>query len=146
MFSDLSAGSQPGLNVLTFDRAGNVYVSGSFARGNENNAHEPVGVYYLGPGASPGYAVLNFGAHVRPVRRVLVFAEITNLLDRKYYTASQLAATGFTNTGTFNSRPFAAPVIDGERPLVHATFYAPGAPRMVWLGVRVVFGRSSSAP
>jgi len=31
VFSDLSAGSQPGLNVLTFDRAGNVYVSGSFA-------------------------------------------------------------------------------------------------------------------
>jgi sugar lactone lactonase YvrE len=31
VFSDLSAGSQPGLNVLTFDRAGNVYVSASFA-------------------------------------------------------------------------------------------------------------------
>jgi len=31
VFSDLSAGPQPGLNVLTFDRAGNVYVSASFA-------------------------------------------------------------------------------------------------------------------
>src|SRR5215467_12194807 len=31
VFSDISAGGQPGLNVLTFDRAGNVYVSASFA-------------------------------------------------------------------------------------------------------------------
>jgi len=31
VFSDISAGSQPGLNVLTFDRSGNVYVSGSFS-------------------------------------------------------------------------------------------------------------------
>jgi sugar lactone lactonase YvrE len=31
VFSDISAGSQPGLNVLTFDRSGNVYASGSFS-------------------------------------------------------------------------------------------------------------------
>ncbi len=130
---------------LSFD-ADFVYVSGSLARGNENNAHEPDGVYYLSPGATPGYTVLNLGAHIRPASHVLVFAEVTNLLDRKYYTASQLAATGFTNTGTFNSRPFATPVIDGERPLLHAAFYAPGAPRMLWVGVRVGFGRSSPTP
>jgi outer membrane receptor protein involved in Fe transport len=127
---------------LSFD-ADFAYVSSSLARGNENNAHEPDGIYYLGPGATPGYTVLNLGAHVRPATRVLVFAEVTNLLDRKYYTASQLAATGFTDTGTFVARPFATPVIDGERPLLHATFYAPGAPRMLWVGVRVTLGRSA---
>jgi len=127
---------------LSFD-ADVLYVGGSLARGNENNAHEPDGVYYLGPGATPGYTVLNLGAHIRPAPHVLVFAEVTNLADSKYYTASQLAATGFTNTGAFNSRPFATPVIDGERPLEHATFYAPGAPRMLWVGVRVGLGRSS---
>jgi hypothetical protein len=31
VFSDISAGGQVGLNVLTFDRTGNVYVSASFA-------------------------------------------------------------------------------------------------------------------
>lgn len=31
VFSDISAGGQPGLNVLTFDHGGNVYVSASFA-------------------------------------------------------------------------------------------------------------------
>src|SRR5262249_33752495 len=34
-------------------------LSSSFARGNENNLHQPDGVFYLGPGISPGYAVLN---------------------------------------------------------------------------------------
>ena len=130
---------------LSFD-ADVIYVGGSLSRGNDNNAHEPDGVYYLGLGATPGYTVLNLGAHIKPANHVLVFAELTNVLDRKYYTASQLAATGFTNTGAFNSRPFATPVIDGERPLEHATFYAPGAPRMLWLGVRVAFGHSSRTP
>ena len=36
-----------------------VGVSGSFARGNENNEHEPDGTYYLNEGTSPGYAVVN---------------------------------------------------------------------------------------
>jgi outer membrane receptor protein involved in Fe transport len=89
---------------------------------------------------------VNLGVHFRPATHVLVFAELTNLLDRKYYTASQLAATGFTSTGSFIAQPFATPVIDGERPLVHAAFYAPGAPRMLWLGVRVAFGRSAPIP
>ena len=40
-------------------------VSGSYARGNENNQHEPDGTYYLGPGSIPGYAVVNLGARYR---------------------------------------------------------------------------------
>jgi len=44
VFSDISAGSQPGLNVLTIDRSGNVYVSGSFSGA----------VYKIGPhGGAP---------------------------------------------------------------------------------------------
>ena len=69
-----------------------------------------------------------------------MFAQIDNLFDRQYYTGSLLGATGFTDAGAFSSRPFAAPVIDGERPLVHATFYAPGAPRSLWVGVSYTFG------
>ena len=30
-------------------------VGSSFARGNENNLDQPDGIYYLGPGTSPGY-------------------------------------------------------------------------------------------
>ena len=43
---------------LDFDAVGR-----SFARGNENNLDQPDGVYYLGHGFSPGYGVVNLGAH-----------------------------------------------------------------------------------
>ena len=68
-----------------------------------------------------------------------LFLQVNNLFDTQYYTAAQLGPTGFTDNGNFVARPFATPVIDGERPLVHATFYAPGAPRMIWAGVRYTF-------
>jgi len=129
---------------VSFD-ADLLYAGGSFARGNEDNGHAPDGLYYLGPGATPGYTVMNIGASLRPASHVLVFAKITNLLDREYYTAAQLSATGSLPTGAFASRPFATPVIDGERPLVHSTFFAPGAPRMLWLGVRLGLGRTATA-
>jgi len=113
-----------------------IAVSGSLARGNENNRHAPDGVYYLGPGEVGGYAVFNLGAEWQPIESVRLFVQVDNLLDRRYSTAAQLAATGFNGAGNFVARPFAIPVIDGERPLVHATFYAPGAPREFRVGVR----------
>ncbi|HEY4365744.1 MAG TPA: TonB-dependent receptor [Steroidobacteraceae bacterium] len=118
-----------------------ITLGNSYARGNENNQHEPDGVYYLGPGRTAGFTVVNLGADYRPSDHWKLFAEVSNLFDRKYYSAAQLGATGFTDTGNFVSRPFAAPVIDGERPLVGATFYAPGAPRAYWAGVRYQFGK-----
>lgn len=111
--------------------------SQSYARGNENNQHQPDGVYYLDAGTSPGYAVTNFGARYQLHRRVELFAKINNLFDRRYYTAAQLGTTGFTEQGTFIARPFAA--VNGEFPLLHATFYAPGAPRGMWGGLRFRF-------
>ena len=115
-------------------------VSGSYARGNENNQHQPDGVYYLGPGQAAGFAVFNLGANYRPSPGLKFFVQINNLFDIKYYTAAQLGPTGFTDSGNFIARPFATPVIDGERPLVHATFYAPGAERTIWAGIKYTFG------
>jgi hypothetical protein len=66
-----------------------------------------------------------------------LFAQINNLLDHHYYTAAQLGPTGFTAAGTFIARPL--PAVGGEFPVVHATFYAPGAPATVWGGVRFKF-------
>lgn len=114
-------------------------VSGSIARGNENGAHEPDGTYYLGRGRTAGYAVFNVGAEFRPSAAATLFVQVNNLFDTHYATAAQLGATGFDATGTFVSRPFAAPVIDGERPLLNSTFFAPGAPRWVQAGVKVRF-------
>jgi outer membrane receptor protein involved in Fe transport len=84
-------------------------VSSSYARGNENNQHKPDGVYYLGPGTSPGYGVINLGARYQIRRWIQVFGQINNLLDHHYYTAAQLGSTGFDANG--NSRS----TVPGER-------------------------------
>lgn len=116
-----------------------VGVGGSLARGNENNAHQADGLYYLGSGRSAGYAVLNLGAQWRPARALTVFVQLHNAFDRRYTTAAQLGTTGFDANGAFVARPFAANA-NGDRPLVGSTFYAPGAPRAAWLGLRYTFG------
>lgn len=116
---------------------GVVGASSSYARGNENNLHQPDGRYYIGEGSSPGYAVANVGASYQVHSRVQLFAQVNNLLDRKYYTGAQLGATGFTAAGAFIARPF--PAIQGEFPVQQATFYAPGAPRGAWGGIRFRF-------
>jgi outer membrane receptor protein involved in Fe transport len=113
--------------------------SGVYARGNENNAHRPDGVYYLGPGRTAGYALLNAGMELRPGKGVRFFVQVSNLLDKRYATAAQLAATAFDAQGNFVARPFAGPVIGGERPLQYSTFSAPGAPRSLRVGARVRF-------
>jgi outer membrane receptor protein involved in Fe transport len=122
---------------LVFD-FGLVANSSSYARGNENNADQPDGKYYLGPGVSPGYAVLNAAAHYSLTRRLQLAAQVDNLLDRHYYTAAQLAATGFTAQGAFVARPFPANA-NGDYPTQSATFYAPGAPRRAWMELRLRF-------
>ncbi len=114
-----------------------VSVSSSFARGNENNAHQPDGVYYLGPGTSPAYAVASLGARYQLLSWLQLLAQINNLFDTHYYTAAQLGPTGFTATGNFIARPF--PEVSAEFPVQQATFYAPGAPTTAWFGARFKF-------
>lgn len=116
---------------------GMVAISSMIARGNENNQHKADGRYYLGPGYSPGYAIANLGARYQLTNRIQVFAQVNNLLDRRYYSAAQLGATGFTAAGNFIARPF--PIIQGQYPVQQATFYAPGAPRAAWGGLRITF-------
>jgi outer membrane receptor protein involved in Fe transport len=113
-----------------------VAVSSSIARGNENNGHQPDGDYYLGQGYSAGYAILNLGASVRLGQRWTLLAHVNNALDTHYNTAAQLGLTGFDANGNFLARPFAA----NNAAVRHATFYAPGAPRLVSVGLRYAFG------
>jgi outer membrane receptor protein involved in Fe transport len=116
--------------------------SSSYARGNENNAYKADGKYYLGPGTSPGYAVLNFRAHYDLTRRLQLAGQVDNLFDRHYYTAAQLANTGLTAQGTFIARQFPAYTTGdqaGNYPIQSATFVAPGAPRRAWAELRLRF-------
>ena len=112
-----------------------VAASSSLARGNENGAHQPDGTYYLGPGNSPAYGVVNAGAHYTLTRQLQLIAQINNIFDHHYYSAAQLGPTAFTAAGNFVARPL--PAIAGQFPVQQATFYAPGAPTTFWLGVRV---------
>lgn len=114
-------------------------VAGAYARGNENNAHQPDGVYYLGPGKTAGYAVFNLGGSYEATPQWQWTAQINNLFDRRYATAAQLGPTGFDANGNFLARPFAA--VNGAFPLQHATFYAPGAPRSFWIAVKYYFDK-----
>ncbi len=114
-------------------------VSGANARGNENGLHQPDGKYFMGAGRSPGYAVVDFSTHYRLAPRLSAFASISNLFDRRFATASQLGATGFTANGAFIARPYAA---QGDNATVtSSTFYGPGAPRMIKAGLRYEFGK-----
>jgi outer membrane receptor protein involved in Fe transport len=130
-FADLQATKKFSVDL------GLVAISSSFARGNENNLHQPDSQFYLGSGKSPGYAVVNLGARYELTSRLHFFAQINNLFNREYFSAAQLGPTGFTDAGNFIARPFAA--VDGEFPVQHTTFYAPGAPRGIWGGVLIKF-------
>ncbi len=117
---------------LDFDAVGR-----SFARGNENNLDQPDGIYYLGQGFSPGYAVVNLGAHYQVQKRAQVFVQINNLLNKRYYTAAQLGPSPYDNGQNFIARPF--PPVDGNFPIRTSTFFAPGAPIGAWGGIRFSF-------
>jgi outer membrane receptor protein involved in Fe transport len=126
---------------LMFD-LNEVVVSSSYARGNENNAYQADGVYYLGPGVSPGYAITNFRAHYDLIKRLQLAVQIDNLFNHHYYTAAQLANTALTSQGAVQSLPFPAYSIGpyaGSAPAQSATFFTPGAPRRVWVELRLKF-------
>jgi len=126
----------------TKEWGGNINIVGfssMYARGNENNAHQADGKYYIGPGKTPGYVVTNLGIRFNPsfVPGMQVFGQINNVFDQRYYTAAQLGPTGFDNRGNFVARPFSG---EGNNDSVRqSTFYSPGAPRIFWFGLRYSF-------
>ena len=110
---------------------------GSFARGNENNQHEPDGTYYLGAGAIDGYAVVDLGVRYTLTRRLEMIGQVNNLFDARYATGALLGPAALTESGTFVAR--ALPPIHGEFPVPQTTFLAPGAPVRAWVGARLHF-------
>jgi outer membrane receptor protein involved in Fe transport len=135
-FVDIQATSR-----LFFD-FGLVVNSSSYVRGNENNAYRPDGVYYLGPGVTPGYAVIHFNAHYDLTRHLQLGVQVDNVANRRYYTAGQLADTFIANNGLPVFAPFPAHPSGpqaGNAPLLNSTFFAPGAPRRAWVDLQVRF-------
>jgi len=126
---------------LVFD-FNEVVMSSSYARGNENNAYAADGVYYLGPGVSPGYAITNFRAHYDLTRHLQLAVQVDNLFNHEYYTAAWLSNTALSSQGWIQSLPFpvyATGPYAGSAPAQSATFFSPGAPRRAWVELRVKF-------
>lgn len=126
---------------LAFDLS-EAAVSSSYARGNENNAYKADGVYYLGPGVTPGYSVTGFRAHYDLSKRIQIAVQIDNLFDKHFYTAAQLADTGFNAQGAVSTRPlpqYTTGPEAGNYPNQAVTFFAPGAPRRAWAELRYKF-------
>ena len=115
-------------------------IGSSFVKGNENNLHRPDGRYYLGSGKTPAYGVVNLGARYSFGQHYQLFAEINNLLNKRYYTTGQLATSPYNDSGAFTGREF-APYASGDYPVRNTTYVSPGAPITVFGGLRVSFGR-----
>jgi outer membrane receptor protein involved in Fe transport len=120
--------------------AGILAFSDQYARGNENNQHQ-AGTYtdrfgdtrtFLGSGKVDGYALLNLTARYRFAPRWEVFARVDNVFDERYATGAILAENPFNAAGGFqtNSENWA-----------RETFFAPGAPRAGWIGIRYTIDR-----
>jgi len=116
-----------GLTDRLFIAANAVAVSRQFARGNDNNAHQADGVNFLGSGEIAGYTLLNLNLSYNLGKRFQLFAKVSNVFDRGYATAGALRQNFFPG-GTL-----AAP--GGQ---TNETFYAPGAPRGIWVGIEFV--------
>ncbi len=113
--------------------------SGVTLRGNENDQHVPDGLYYTGPGRTGGYALFNLGVDYKPRPGLKLFVQVNNLFDRKYATGGLLGSNGFTASGAFVARALAQNG-NGDYPVPRASFFSPGTPRTVWVGVRYAFG------
>ena len=105
-----------------------VAIGKSFVRGNENNAHAADGTTNFGSGTIPGYGVINLSGSYKPTSQLKLFANVSNLFDRQYYTAGQLGPYAITPNGGYRNSN-----------TMGTTFYTPGAPRMIWVGVRYNF-------
>jgi outer membrane receptor protein involved in Fe transport len=103
--------------------------SGQYLRGNENNQHQAgefAGRTYHGSGRAAGYALVNLATGWRLDRGFEIIGRIDNLFDRRYATAGQLGESAFPG-GAFEADPGL---------WRKDSFFAPGAPRAFWLGIR----------
>ncbi len=115
-----------------------MYFSKQYVRGNENNQHQ-AGTFsdnfgntrtFQGSGEVPGYGIVNLRTSFRFAKNFEMFGRVNNLFDKRYFTAGALAENPFNAAGSFQTNS-----ADWTR----ETFYSPGAPRGIWIGLRYDF-------
>jgi outer membrane receptor protein involved in Fe transport len=98
-----------------------VAASSQYAHGDENNADVH--------GRLPGYSVVHIDGQWNASSRLALFAQITNLFDRRYYNFGLLGQNVFTGPGgSFGPAAGVDPAAE--------QFRAIGAPRGVFVGIR----------
>ncbi|HZR33932.1 MAG TPA: TonB-dependent receptor [Nevskia sp.] len=107
--------------------------SGSYLRGNENNANQAgasngAGKTVQGSGRIGGYAVLNLDTDYRVRRNVELFLRVVNVFDRDYATAGTLTTNPFSPGGSFRPDPAG---------WTQENAVSPAQPRAAWGGVRI---------
>ncbi len=115
-----------------------LYFSSQFVRGNENNQHQAGTVTdnfgetreFLGSGTVGSYSVLNLHSNYRFGKGFKIFARVNNVFDQKYFTAGALAENPFDSNQQFQTN---------SEDWTRETFFAPGAPRGIWVGLRYEF-------
>ena len=115
-----------------------IAVSSSYARGNENNLHEPDDTYYLGPGSAPALWRPELRSHLSAqALAAAARADQQPLRPPLLHGRAARAHWHLQAPGRSSRRPF--PAVNGEFPVRQATFYAPGAPLKMWIGTRFTF-------
>ena len=111
--------------------------SDQYARGNENNQHQAGtgfnGDEFQGSGKVGGYAILNLSTRYRLAQNWEVFGKLNNVFDTNYSTGGILASNSFDAGGNFQTN---------SDDWTHETFFAPGAPRAMWVGVKYTMGKN----
>lgn len=117
---DVTPSWNVGTNIFAF--------SDQYSRGNENNDYD-------GEGAKvSGYMVMNIDTRYNFGNGWQFFAKLNNIFDREYNNGGLLGEHRFdASTGQFT----------GNESDTNA-FYAPGAPRAGWFGLRYAFGGKKS--
>lgn len=120
--------------------------SSSFVRGNENNEHRPGGTdaddsprprarRYVGEGEIDGFVLFNLDAEYSLTTALSMFLQVDNVFDADYVTAGQLGLNSFTPS-RFGIRD-ASGFNFNSNDWTHSQFVGPGAPRAIWVGLRL---------
>lgn len=146
---------------------GMVVRSLAYLRGNENNLHRPagsdqeVGRYFCGQAGScdadgfsqlpvrvgrpfetsgkvPGFAIFNLDTSIEVGRGLSVFAQVTNLFDRRYFSAGRLGVNPFSPSVNGAIGPSGWNYNSSE--WQNTSLVAPGAPRGVFVGLSWALG------
>jgi outer membrane receptor protein involved in Fe transport len=116
-----------------------LYFSDQFVRGNENNKHQ-AGTFtdnfgetreFLGSGKVGSYGILNLHTSFRVGKGFEIFGRINNVFDKKYFTSGALGENPFDVDRNFQTN---------SEDWTRETFFGPGAPRGIWVGLRYEFG------